>query len=36
MKQKRASPQAERREAEHAAWAAPGVVSVTNEITISP
>jgi osmotically-inducible protein OsmY len=27
---------AERREAEHAAWAAPGVVSVRNEITISP
>ena len=27
---------AERREAEHAAWAAPGVVSVKNEITISP
>jgi osmotically-inducible protein OsmY len=27
---------AERREAEHAAWAAPGVVSVRNEIAISP
>ena len=27
---------AERREAEHAAWAAPGVVSVKNEIVISP
>jgi osmotically-inducible protein OsmY len=27
---------AERREAEHAAWAAPGVVSVRNETTISP